>query len=106
MIDTLVFSKFVELEVDVWYWGGGGGSFVGNPIGWTILMGLNLVLHELADAAKDWLESHPDFTDDDWQVGLFGWGAWFIVIKLVLLPLIFDELEAWSDSKSKKFSDK
>ena len=92
LINTLVLSRFVEVVDAVWYWGGGGGSFVGNPIGWTILIGLNLVLQEFADAPMCWLESDPDCTDDDWQVVLFGWDAWVIVIKLVLLPLVFVEL--------------
>ena len=95
---TLVLSKFVELVEDVWYWGGGGGSLVGNPNGWTILIGLNLVLQELTDDTIGWLASHPGCTDEDCIVDLVGWVVCVIVTKLVLFPMLFEEFTILSSS--------
>ena len=78
-------SKFEGFGEDVWYCGGGGGSFVGKPSGWTIFMGLNLVAIGEDEDTRGWLTWVESCTGDC-GVCSVGWFVCVIVIRFALLP--------------------
>ena len=73
-----------ELVEDVWYCGGGGGSFEGNPRGWTILIGFSLVVIGVDDDPTGWLIWMLRCTED-WITCFVGWFVCVIVIRFVLV---------------------
>ena len=68
----------------VWYCGGGGGSFEGNPRGWTILIGFSLVILGVDDDPTGWLIWMERCTVDC-ITGFVGWLVCVIVIRFVLV---------------------
>ena len=81
-------SRLEELVDEVWYWGGGGGSFVGNPSGCTILIGLNFVtLLGVFDEIWGWFPCGGSCAALC-GVCLGAWLVWVIVTRLVLLSLV------------------
>ena len=95
-----LFSRLEELVDDVWYWGGGGGSFVGNPNGCTIFIGLNLVtLLDVFDEIWGWFPCGGS-CGTPCGVWLGAWLVWVIVTRLVLFSLVE---EVMSNSATKIF---
>ena len=95
-----LFSRLEELVDDVWYWGGGGGSFVGNPNGCTIFIGLNLVtLLDVFDEIWGWFPCGGSCAAPC-GVCLGAWLVWVIVTRLVLFSLVE---EVMSNSATKIF---
>lgn len=79
----VLFNKLEELVEVVWYCGGGGGSLFGKPRGWTILIGLSLVVIVVVDGIWDWL-IWVEICTEDCAVCFAGWFVWVIVITLGL----------------------
>ena len=79
----VLFSKLEELVEVVWYCGGGGGSLLGKPRGWTILIGLSLLVIVVVDEARGWL-TWLEICTADGVVCFAGWFVWVIVITLGL----------------------